>query len=531
MLFRTKQQLTPCFRAQLQADGTLEVLIYDEIGANFWTGDGITDKDIKRQIDEADPKKVLVCINSPGGDAFQGIGIYGVLKNCGRPVSVRVDGIAASAASIIAMAGDDIEMGPQSLMMIHRAWGMVAGYASDMRSTANALDQISDGIGQAYVQKTKLPLSEIQSMMEAETWMGAQECLDKGFCTKVSDYSNPEALAMAKNFKALAHMKKLPKGLRSNNANDPAAPDGTPCNCPCENCRMEACTNCINSACDDEQCDNCPMQAKAKAKAPKADSDGNCQCNCDNCVANKCSDCTNRDCLDKSCKDCPMQGSQAPAVPTVPSPQQSADDECHCDCDACTAGNCDQCDNPDCTDPNCDGCPMQASLGNKARRLDKLISDKLAPEFRNGAIASHSTATSDKAWDHGANEKRLKADQPASYYRKWAAWVDPDKDATTKAAYKFGHHEVSADGDIGAANVKACQSIIGNLNGGRSKPDIPDSDRRGVYNHAARHIRDAGEEPAPLKDSFEMEPEEPKDAVNLPILEAELELMDMRRRV
>ncbi len=120
-----------------------------------------------------------------------------------------------------------------------------------------------------------------------------------------------------------------------------------------------------------------------------------------------------------------------------------------------------------------------------------------------GAIAPHKTATTDAAWDGPANEGRLKADQSGSYYRKEYAWVDADKDETKKNAYKFPHHEVSGGGDIGAANVKACQSIIGSLNGARGGSAIPNSDRQGVYNHAAKHLKDAGVEPPELKSDRE----------------------------
>lgn len=120
-----------------------------------------------------------------------------------------------------------------------------------------------------------------------------------------------------------------------------------------------------------------------------------------------------------------------------------------------------------------------------------------------GAIGPHKTATSDGAWDGPANEARLKSDQSGSYYRKEYAWVDSDKDETKKNAYKFPHHEVSGGGDIGAANVKACQSIIGSLNGARGGSAIPGSERQGVYNHAAKHLKDAGVEPPELKSELE----------------------------
>lgn len=114
------------------------------------------------------------------------------------------------------------------------------------------------------------------------------------------------------------------------------------------------------------------------------------------------------------------------------------------------------------------------------------------------AIPSHNTATSASAWDGGQNEKNLKEGQDYSYYKQMYAWVDPDKDDTTKSAYKFPHHEVSADGSIDAANVRGCQSIIGVLNGSMGGTDIPKDDYQGVWNHAARHLKDANMEPAQL---------------------------------
>jgi HK97 family phage prohead protease len=115
------------------------------------------------------------------------------------------------------------------------------------------------------------------------------------------------------------------------------------------------------------------------------------------------------------------------------------------------------------------------------------------------AIPVNHTKTVDDTWDGGANVKNLLADKTEAYYRKMFAWQDPAADAATKSAYKFPHHMVDDSGDIGAANVKACQSIIAILNGGMGGADIPDKDRQGVYNHAAAHLKDAGEEPAELK--------------------------------
>jgi len=114
------------------------------------------------------------------------------------------------------------------------------------------------------------------------------------------------------------------------------------------------------------------------------------------------------------------------------------------------------------------------------------------------AIASHSTDTVSEAWDGPGNKARLKLDQAGSYYRKAFAWQDPEKDETNKSSWKFVHHMVTEDGSIGAANTRACTSGIGVLNGGRGGTTIPDEDRQGVWNHLARHLRDADIEPPAL---------------------------------
>lgn len=115
------------------------------------------------------------------------------------------------------------------------------------------------------------------------------------------------------------------------------------------------------------------------------------------------------------------------------------------------------------------------------------------------AIGSHSTGTDDAAWDAGANEKRVLADKPASYYAKAYAWRDPDGEVGVKSTYKFIHHFVSAEGEPGKASTRACSAGIAILNGGRGGTKIPDADRKGVYAHLARHLKDADKEPPELR--------------------------------
>lgn len=115
------------------------------------------------------------------------------------------------------------------------------------------------------------------------------------------------------------------------------------------------------------------------------------------------------------------------------------------------------------------------------------------------AIPAHETATSSGEWDAAANLGRLPDDAEADVYRKVYAWVDSDADPDTNAAYKFPHHDVSEDGTVGPANLSACSAAIAALNGARDGADIPDTDRQGVWDHLAKHMRDGDTDPPELK--------------------------------
>jgi ATP-dependent protease ClpP protease subunit len=213
MQLKTKAQ----FRASLQSNGTLELLVYEDIGENWWDGSGVTAKAVKQELD-ANPNysRISIRINSPGGDAFEGIAILNLLKAQQRPVDVSIDGIAASAASLVAMAGSTITMGSSAMMMIHNAWTVCMGDGDDMRKCGDTLDRISESVGQAYVDKTGKSAKEVKALMDAETWMGAQECVDNGFATAVaSDSDDNDAMALAKSFRSLAKMKHLPEQLKT----------------------------------------------------------------------------------------------------------------------------------------------------------------------------------------------------------------------------------------------------------------------------------------------------------------------------
>lgn len=214
--------LKPFFRAAKQADGTLELLVYEEIGVDWWTGGGVTAKSVKEQIDKAGSfSKIAVRINSPGGDAFEGVAIYNLLRSTGKSIEVFVDGIAASSASIIAMAGDTISMGHNAMMMIHNAWSMCVGEAADLRKMADVLDKVSGSIAQTYVDRTGRSADEVKALMDAETWMSAEDCVRDGFATAIAEVPDGnKALALAREFKSLAKMRHVPESLKTAEADD-----------------------------------------------------------------------------------------------------------------------------------------------------------------------------------------------------------------------------------------------------------------------------------------------------------------------
>jgi ATP-dependent Clp protease protease subunit len=164
-------------------DNVLTLEVYDIIGADFF-GEGITGKGISDAIAAAGEfSSITLRINSPGGDLFEGVAIYNLLKASGKPVTCIVDGLAASAASLIAMAGDTCAMGDGSCMMIHQAMGIVGGYSSDFRKMADVLDTVSDSAADIYVTKTGMKKDKVLALMAAETWMTPQEAIDQGFAT------------------------------------------------------------------------------------------------------------------------------------------------------------------------------------------------------------------------------------------------------------------------------------------------------------------------------------------------------------
>jgi len=163
-----------------------EIWIYEEIGTG-WFG-GLSAKkfaDDLKALGKLD--KITLRLNSPGGDVFDGIAIYNILKQSPAQVTVYIDGLAASIASIIAMAGDEIYMAGNATMMIHRAWGITVGNSQDMAEMGETLAKLDGTLAGTYSKRTGIDWGEVSQMMAAETWMNADEALAKGFVDTITE--------------------------------------------------------------------------------------------------------------------------------------------------------------------------------------------------------------------------------------------------------------------------------------------------------------------------------------------------------
>lgn len=158
----------------------VNIAIYDEIGA--W---GVTASDFVNELKGVQAQKIQLSINSPGGDVFDGLAILNSLRQHPASVDVVVDGVAASAASFIAMAGETVKMAPQSMMMIHDASGLVIGNAQDMTEMAALLEKTSDNIAAVYAQRAGGKQDEWRTAMKAETWYTDQEAVDAGLADEI----------------------------------------------------------------------------------------------------------------------------------------------------------------------------------------------------------------------------------------------------------------------------------------------------------------------------------------------------------
>ena len=205
----TKTNNQSWYSIKAKANDTAEISIYDEIG--FW---GVTAQSFSKDLKALgnNLKQINLHIHSPGGDVFDGIAIYNLLKNHPANVTVYIDGLAASMASVIAMAGNEVIMPENAMMMIHKPWGIQGGDAEDMRKYADLLDKVENTLIPAYANKTGKTPEELAEMLSAETWLNGKECVEQGFADKLAEPL--VAMASIKSRK-LEDFENMPKAMKN----------------------------------------------------------------------------------------------------------------------------------------------------------------------------------------------------------------------------------------------------------------------------------------------------------------------------
>jgi ATP-dependent Clp protease, protease subunit len=198
-----------CWSIQNKSDRA-EIWIYEMIGEDFFSGGGIIADAFRKDLATVKASKIDLHINSPGGDVFDGLAIYNLLKQHPAKITTYIDGIAASIASVIALAGDEVYMAENALFMIHNPRGMVFGESSDMRKRADVLDTARNSISKAYLAKTGKDEQSIFALMDAETWMDASDALDIGFIDGTTEKIDMAACAKFVPIMAKAGFKQVP---------------------------------------------------------------------------------------------------------------------------------------------------------------------------------------------------------------------------------------------------------------------------------------------------------------------------------
>ena len=183
--------------AAAESEDAADILIYDLIGEDPWSSNGWTARRMAGVLRNIGARDVQVSINSPGGDVFEGIAIYNLLREHKARVNVRVMGLAASAASVVAMAGDEIAMGRGAMIMVHNAWGLTVGNRHDHADSIAVLQPIDAAMAEIYAARTGKPPKKMAELMDAETWMAASAAVDGGFADRVMDDAAPPQAAAA----------------------------------------------------------------------------------------------------------------------------------------------------------------------------------------------------------------------------------------------------------------------------------------------------------------------------------------------
>jgi ATP-dependent Clp endopeptidase proteolytic subunit ClpP len=200
------------YSIKAKSDDVTEVFVYEQIGED-WSGEGVTAKQFVKDFAAIKSPNISLRINSPGGSVFDGQAIANAIKRHPASVTAYIDGLAASIASVIAIAGDRCVMADNALLMVHNAWAVAAGNAADLRDMAEVLDKVDGSIVAAYVEKSGQDEEAVRAVMADETWFTADEAFAFGLIDEVG-----EGMRLAASFD-LSRFKHPPAALV-------AGPDG-----------------------------------------------------------------------------------------------------------------------------------------------------------------------------------------------------------------------------------------------------------------------------------------------------------------
>ena len=222
------------------SDNDNSISIFDVVGRDYWD-EGVTAKRISGALRSMNGADVTVNINSPGGDMFEGLAIYNLLREYQGKVTVKVLGIAASAASIIAMAGDDIQIGRGAFLMIHNCWVVAMGNRHDFAELSTSLEPFDTAMADIYSARSGLDIATVKQLMDAESYIGGSDAVEKGLADSllsadaVSDGDDSPSSALRKLDALLAktntprsERRKLIKALTGNTPGAVTDPDGMP---------------------------------------------------------------------------------------------------------------------------------------------------------------------------------------------------------------------------------------------------------------------------------------------------------------
>lgn len=200
-------------RAANDAGDANIIQIYDVIGYDYWSGGGITAQTVSDQLKAFNNADCEVHINSPGGDMFEGIAIYNVFQQYAGKVTVKVMALAASSASVIAMAGDEVQIGQGAFIMIHNCWVVALGNRHDMTEVAAYLTPFDEALAGIYVARTGQKMADVSKMMDDETFLAADKAIELGFADKTLDANevkeDPEASKQASARNAVRKVESL----------------------------------------------------------------------------------------------------------------------------------------------------------------------------------------------------------------------------------------------------------------------------------------------------------------------------------